>query len=211
MFPSPIKVEDEGSAFMSGAAGIGALGGAFDLINVPKAILSPLIRKAPLYSKQEGTGGGGGISDIPPQPKRDFAGFVSSVEKVALGPQKFGSGKDLINYIESPKRSGISSKELDYLDFDQIRNNPNLTKEDVVKYIQDNRPQIYRVQRSEDNPTYSMDSRMKAEGDNELALLPLNEEATRIANTDEDGVLRSTESGAFRSVYEGEGQRSGHN
>ena len=211
MFPSPIKVEDEGSAFMSGAAGIGALGGAFDLINVPKAILSPLIRKAPLYSKQEGTGGGGGISDIPPQPKRDFAGFVSSVEKVALGPQKFGSGKDLINYIESPKRSGISSKELEYLDFDQIRNNPNLTKEDVVKYIQDNRPQIYRVQRSEDNPTYSMDSRMKAEGDNELALLPLNEEATRIANTDEDGVLRSTESGAFRSVYEGEGQRSGHN
>ena len=127
-----------------------------------------------------------------------------------MEPQKFGTGQDLINYLESPKRSGISAKELEYIDFDQIRNNPNLTKEDVVKYIQDNRPQIYRVQRSEDNPTYLLDSGIKAEGD-DLTLLPLNEEATRIANTDEDGVLRSTESEAFRNVYEGEGQRSGHN
>jgi len=35
MLPSPVKVGDEGSALMSGMAGIGALGGAFDLVNVP--------------------------------------------------------------------------------------------------------------------------------------------------------------------------------
>ena len=74
-----------------------------------------------------------------------------------MGPQKFGSGQDLINYLESPRRSGISPKELENIDFDKIRNNPNLTKEDVGKYIQDNRPQSYRVQRSEDNPTYRAD------------------------------------------------------
>jgi len=206
--------KDPVSGAISTLAGASSLIGIGEVPSLFKAgIFSvfPSLRKGMTAKTMDGQGGGGGISDIPPQPKRDFAGFVSSVEKVALGPQKFGSGQDLINYLESPKRSGISSKELKYLDFDQIRNNPNLTKEDVVKYIQDNRPQIYRVQRSEDNPTYSMDSRMKAEGDNELALLPLNEEATRIANTDEDGVLRSTESGAFRSIYEGEGQRSGHN
>jgi len=185
VLPSPVTVDDKGSALMSGLAGLGVLGGVFDLANIPKAILSPFVRKAPLYSKQEGTGGGGGTSDIQPQPKRDFAGFVSSVEKVALGPQKFGSGKDLINYIESPKRSGISAKELEYIDFDQIRNNPNLTKEDVVKYIQDNRPQIYRVQRSEDNPTYRAD-----ENQNPLNELPLNEEATRIANAEEQAYFR---------------------
>jgi hypothetical protein len=186
VLPSPIKFEDEGSALMSGLAGLGLAGGVFDLATIPKAIISPFVRKAPLYStRAEGTGGGGGISDIPPQPKRDFAGFVSSVEKQALGPQKFGSGQDLINYLESPRRSGISPKELEYIDFDQIRNNPNLTKEDVVKYIQDNRPQIYRVQRSEDNPTYRAD-----ESQNPLNELPFNEEATRIANVEEQAYFR---------------------
>ena len=68
--------------------------------------------------------------------------------------KNLASGQDLINFIESPKRSGISKKELEYIDFDKIRNNPDLTKEDVIKYIQDNRPNIYRVERVEDNPTY---------------------------------------------------------
>ena len=92
-------------------------------------------------------GGGGGISDIQPQPTRDYAGFISSVEKTALGPQKFGSGQDLITYLESPKRSGISTKELEYIDFDQIRNNPDLTKEDVIAHINANRPKVYRTMR----------------------------------------------------------------
>ena len=108
-------------------------------------------------TSMDGTGGGG-ISNIQPQPTRDYAGFISSVEKTALGPQKFGSGQDLITYLESPKRSGISTKELEYIDFDQIRNNPDLTKEDVIAHIQANRPKVYRIERSEDNPTYQGDT-----------------------------------------------------
>ncbi len=159
--------------------GIGGIAGiAQSMVGLPSKVLRS--------KTMDGQGGGsGGISEIPPEPKKDYAGFVSSVEKVALGPQKFGSGQDLINFIESPKRSGISKKELEYIDFDQIRNNPDLTKEDVVKYIQDNRPNIYRVQRSEDNPTYRAD-----ESDNPLTFLPLNEEATRIANAEEQAFFR---------------------
>ena len=125
-------------------------------------------------------GGGGGIGDIQPQPTRDYAGFISSVEKTALGPQKFGSGQDLITYLESPKRSGISTKELEYIDFDQIRNNPDLTKEDVIAHIQANRPKVYRIERSEDNPTYRAD-----ENDNPLNELPYDQEASDLVNAEE--------------------------
>lgn len=169
----------QGLAIGSIPPGIGGIAGiAQSMVGLPSKVLRS--------KTMDGQGGGsGGISEIPPEPKKDYAGFVSSVEKVALGPQKFGSGQDLINFIESPKRSGISKKELEYIDFDQIRNNPDLTKEDVVKYIQDNRPNIYRVQRSEDNPTYRAD-----ESDNPLTFLPLNEEATRIANAEEQAFFR---------------------
>ena len=169
----------QGLAIGSIPPGIGGIAGiAQSMIGLPSKVLRS--------KTMDGQGGGsGGISEIPPEPKKDYAGFVSSVEKVALGPQKFGSGQDLINFIESPKRSGISKKELEYIDFDQIRNNPDLTKEDVIKYIQENRPNIYRVQRSEDNPTYRAD-----ESDNPLTFLPLNEEATRIANVEEQAFFR---------------------
>jgi hypothetical protein len=167
----------QGLAMASIPPGIGGIAGiAQSMIGLPSKVLR---------SKSMDGQGGGGISNIQPQPTKDYAGFISSVEKTALGPQKFGSGQDLITYLESPKRSGISTKELEYIDFDQIRNNPDLTKEDVVKYIQDNRPNIYRVERVEDNPTYRAD-----ESDNPLTFLPLNEEATRIANLEQQAYFR---------------------
>jgi len=164
----------QGLAIGSIPPGIGGIAGiAQSMIGLPSKVLRS--------KTMDGQGGGsGGISDIPPEPKKDYAGFVSSVEKVALGPQKFGSGQDLINFIESPKRSGISKKELEYIDFDKIRNNPDLTKEDVIKYIQDNRPNIYRVQRSEDNPTYKGDA-----DQNELNELPYNQEQSDFINAEE--------------------------
>jgi hypothetical protein len=55
-------------------------------------------------------GGGGGISNIQPQPTKDYAGFISSVERAALGPQKFGTGQDLIKYLESTGRKGVFYK-----------------------------------------------------------------------------------------------------
>jgi hypothetical protein len=125
-------------------------------------------------------GGGGGISNIQPQPTRDYAGFVSSVERAALGPQKFGTGQDLIKYLESTGRKGVSTKELEYIDFDQIRNNPDLTKEDVIAHIQANRPKVYRIERSEDNPTYQGDT-----SDHPLNELPYDQELSDDLNFEE--------------------------
>ena len=176
--------QDPVSGAMSTLAGVSSLIGIGEGPTMLKAGIMgafPSLRKGMTAKTMDGTGGGGGgISNIQPQPTKDYAGFISSVEKTALGPQKFGSGQDLITYLESPKRSGISTKELEYIDFDQIRNNPDLTKEDVIAHINANRPKVYRIERSEDNPTYQADS-----SDNPLNELPFNEEASRIANLEQ--------------------------
>jgi hypothetical protein len=166
----------QGLAIGSIPPGIGGIAGiAQSMIGLPSKVLRS--------KTMDGQGGGsGGISDIPPEPKKDYAGFVSSVEKAALGPIKFGTGNDLIKYLESKSREGVSQNELKYIDFDQIRNNPDLTKEDVIKYIQENRPNIYRVERVEDNPTYKGGAELDQ---NELSALPYNEDASRILNEEE--------------------------
>jgi hypothetical protein len=167
----------QGLAIASIPPGIGGIAGiAQSMIGLPSKVLRS--------KSMDGTGGGG-ISNIQPQPTKDYAGFVSSVERAALGPQKFGTGQDLIKYLESTGRKGVSTKELEYIDFDQIRNNPNLTKEDVIAHIQTNRPKVYRIERSEDNPTYQADS-----SDNPLNELPFNEEASRIANLEQQAYFR---------------------
>jgi hypothetical protein len=166
----------QGLAMASIPPGIGGIAGiAQSMIGLPSKVLRS--------KSMDGTGGGG-ISNIQPQPTKDYAGFVSSVERAALGPQRFGTGQDLIKYLEAG-RKGVSTKELEYIDFDQIRNNPDLTKEDVIAHIQANRPKVYRIERSEDNPTYQADS-----SDNPLNELPFNEEASRIANLEQQAYFR---------------------
>ena len=152
MFPSPIKVEDEGSAFLSGAAGIGALGGAFDLINVPKAILSPLIRKAPLYSKQEGTGGGGigGLS------KQEFIQkeinekardglFVSNLNKylISTAPKNL-KGQALFDHIQANKSKGsYKADEIKFSGLETfIKDNPQATTQEAIDYLSLNTPKV---------------------------------------------------------------------
>jgi hypothetical protein len=168
----------QGLAMASIPPGIGGIAGiAQSMIGLPSKVLRS-------KSMDGQGGGGGGISNIQPQPTKDYAGFVSSVERAALGPQRFGTGQDLIKYLEAG-RKGVSTKELEYIDFDQIRNNPDLTKEDVIAHIQTNRPKVYRIERSEDNPTYQADS-----SDNPLNELPFNEEASRIANLEKQAYFR---------------------
>jgi hypothetical protein len=161
----------QGLAMASIPPGIGGIAGiAQSMIGLPSKVLRS--------KSMDGTGGGG-ISNIQPQPTKDYAGFVSSVERAALGPQKFGTGQDLIKYLEAG-RKGVSTKELEYIDFDQIRNNPNLTKEDVIAHIQANRPKVYRIERSEDNPTYQGDT-----SDHPLNELPYDQEASDVLNYEE--------------------------
>jgi hypothetical protein len=153
--------QDPVSGAMSTLAGVSSLIGIGEGPTMLKAGIMgafPSLRKGMVAKSMDGQGGGGGgISNIQPQPTKDYAGFVSSVERAALGPQRFGTGQDLIKYLESTGRKGVSTKELEYIDFDQIRNNPDLTKEDVIKYIQANRPNLYRVERRETGFDYGKD------------------------------------------------------
>jgi hypothetical protein len=154
--------QDPVSGAMSTLAGVSSLVGIGEGPTMLKAGIMgafPSLRKGMRSNTMDGQGGGGGgISNIQPQPTKDYAGFVSSVERAALGPQRFGTGQDLIKYLESKSRSGISTKELEYIDFDQIRNNPDLTKEDVIaNHIQANRPNLYRVERRETGFDYGKD------------------------------------------------------
>jgi hypothetical protein len=153
--------QDPVSGAMSTLAGVSSLIGIGEGPTMLKAGIMgafPSLRKGMTAKSMDGQGGGGGgISNIQPQPTKDYAGFVSSVERAALGPQKFGTGLDLIKYLESTGRKGVSTKELEYIDFDQIRNNPNLTKEDVIAHIQANRPNLYRVERRETGFDYGKD------------------------------------------------------
>jgi hypothetical protein len=163
----------QGLAMASIPPGIGGIAGiAQSMIGLPSKVLRS-------KSMDGQGGGGGGISNIQPQPTKDYAGFVSSVERAALGPQRFGTGQDLIKYLEAG-RKGVSTKELEYIDFDQIRNNPDLTKEDVIAHIQANRPKVYRIERSEDNPTYQGDT-----GDHPLNELPYDQELSDDLNFEE--------------------------
>jgi hypothetical protein len=163
----------QGLAIASIPPGIGGIAGiAQSMIGLPSKVLRS-------KSMDGQGGGGGGISNIQPQPTKDYAGFVSSVERAALGPQRFGTGQDLIKYLEAG-RKGVSTKELEYIDFDQIRNNPDLTKEDVIAHIQANRPKVYRIERSEDNPTYQGDT-----SDHPLNELPYDQEASDVLNYEE--------------------------
>jgi hypothetical protein len=175
--------QDPVSGAMSTLAGVSSLIGIGEGPTMLKAGIMgafPSLRKGMRSNTMDGQGGGGGgISNIQPQPTKDYAGFVSSVERAALGPQRFGTGQDLIKYLEAG-RKGVSTKELEYIDFDQIRNNPNLTKEDVIAHIQANRPKVYRIERSEDNPTYQGDT-----SDHPLNELPYDQEASDVLNYEE--------------------------
>jgi hypothetical protein len=175
--------QDPVSGAMSTLAGVSSLIGIGEGPTMLKAGIMgafPSLRKGMTAKTMDGQGGGGGgISNIQPQPTKDYAGFISSVERAALGPQRFGTGQDLIKYLEAG-RKGVSTKELEYIDFDQIRNNPNLTKEDVIAHIQANRPKVYRIERSEDNPTYQGDT-----SDHPLNELPYDQEASDVLNYEE--------------------------
>jgi hypothetical protein len=175
--------QDPVSGAMSTLAGVSSLIGIGEGPTMLKAGIMgafPSLRRGMVAKSMDGQGGGGGgISNIQPQPTKDYAGFISSVERAALGPQRFGTGQDLIKYLEAG-RKGVSTKELEYIDFDQIRNNPDLTKEDVIAHIQANRPKVYRIERSEDNPTYQGDT-----SDHPLNELPYDQEASDVLNYEE--------------------------
>jgi hypothetical protein len=73
----------------------------------------------------------------------------------------------LLQYLKSNKRTNPANNkkgtalkqteidEIDFAEFEAQYPNKDYTNEDILQYIDDNRVQLYRVSRSEDNPTYT--------------------------------------------------------
>ena len=153
VLPSPVKVGDKGSALMSGMAGIGALGGAFDLVNVPKAILSPFVRKAPLYSATEEGTGGGGIGGLTKQEfvqkeineKARDGLFVSNLNKylISTAPKNL-KGQALFDHIQANKsKGGYKADEIKFSGLETfIKDNPQATTQEAIDYLSLNTPKV---------------------------------------------------------------------
>ena len=162
-----LKADDPVSAGIAPLSAIGALGGVFELANIPKAGLMALRR----FQQKTMDGGGGGIGDLPeptPQPAFDDAGYKSNVLEEAKAVE-IDSGQALLDYLTSPKRitkpennklgTAFKQSEIDEIDFDKFKaENPgNFTKEQLLQYIDDNRIKLYRVRRAEENPDIRTD------------------------------------------------------
>ncbi len=163
----PVKAEDPMSAVLAPLSALGALGGLGELANIPKAGLMALRR---FQQKSMDGGGGGGIGGLPqPQQEttKDLAGYKSNTLEEAKAVSSELSPKALLQYVKSNKRTNPSNNktgtalkqtEIDEIDFEAFEAqypNKDYTNEDILQYIDDNRIQLYRVSRSEENPTYT--------------------------------------------------------
>ena len=163
---TPIKAEDPMSAVLAPLSAAGAIGGLGELANIPKAGLMALKR----YQAKTMDGGGGGIGGLPqPQQEttKDLAGYKSNTLEEAKSVSGELSPTALLQYVKSNKRTNPSNNktgtalkqtEIDEIDFEAFEAqypNKDYTNEDILQYIDDNRVQLYRVSRSEENPTYT--------------------------------------------------------
>ena len=162
----PVKAEDPVSAALAPLSALGAIGGVFDLANLPKAGLMAFRN----LNQKTMDGGGGGIGGLPEpiiEPSLDLAGYKSNVLEEAKSISGELSPKALLQYLKSNKRTtpannkkGTALKqteidEIDFAEFEAQYPNKDYTNEDILQYIDDNRVQLYRVSRSEDDPTYT--------------------------------------------------------
>ena len=162
-----LKADDPLSAAIAPLSALGALGGIFELANIPKAALIGISRRMNQRA-MDGGGGGGGISDLPkPQQEttKDLAGYKSNVYEEAKAVSNELKPEALLKYLKSNKRTnpennklriGLKQTEIDEIDFDAFEAqypNKDFTNEELLRYINDNRIQLYRVPRSQ-SPTY---------------------------------------------------------
>jgi len=180
--PTPFRGSPEQSLYsgLSGLAGVSSLIGVGELPSLLKgavlfggrklgAIPSATDMGAPTIQAADATGGGGGIGGLP-TPKqettKDLAGTYSKTLEEAKAVSGEMSPQALLQYMKSNKRTNPSNNktgtaltqseidEIDFSAFEEQYPNKNYTNEDILQYIDDNRIQLYRVSRAEDNPTY---------------------------------------------------------
>ena len=147
-----LKADDPVSAGIAPLSAIGALGGVFELANIPKAGLMALRR----FQQKTMDGGGGGIGGLPPttldEDVNKFArdgDFVSpTIEALIRNAPKNIKGKQIIEYLNSKgaPSAGIKPKELPYLDIERfIEENPNATLPEVIEHAGKNKVQVGEV------------------------------------------------------------------
>ena len=149
----PVKVEDPLSAGIAVAEATGLIPAA----GVVGKGASRFLRNIQARRGDDTMGGGGGggsfIDDSVPV---DMAGYKSSIEVFAeKNVNNYKSGQAFLDALKSSKRQQdkFKQEELEFIDLDNIQVTKNTTPEEVLNYVRENRPKLYRVVRSEDNPT----------------------------------------------------------
>ena len=154
---TPIKVEDPLSAGIAVAEATGVIPAAGF---IGKGT-SKTLRKLQARRGDDTMGGGGGPTNIIDDSVAvDMAGYKSTIEETAeKNVNNFKTGEQFLNFLKaknkdnSPKREGFKKEELEFIDLDNIQVTKDTTPEEVLNYVRENRPKLYRVVRSEDNPT----------------------------------------------------------
>lgn len=154
---TPIKVEDPMSAGISSMEALGVI----PFIGGIGKFGSRTLRKMQSRRADDTMGGGSGPTDIVDDSVAvDMAGYKSSIEETAeKNVSNFKTGEQFLNFLKaknkdnSPKREGFKKEELEFIDLDNIKVTKDTTPEEVLNYVRENRPKLYRVVRSEDNPT----------------------------------------------------------
>ena len=149
---NPVTVDDPLSAGIAAAEATGvipAIGG------IGKAGAAGLKRFKSVKSKDNFEGEGGSGDFVKNVVEIDNANFKSRLEEEAIERAKTEkNAQALVNYLKSPKRKGLKKEEKEYINLDNLEITKDTTPEDVIKYIQANKPRLYRVERTE-NPSLS--------------------------------------------------------
>jgi hypothetical protein len=150
---TPIKVEDP----MSAGIAVAEATGAIPFIGGIGKFGSKTLRKIQARRADDTMGGGNGPTNIVDDSVAvDMAGYKSSIEEFAeKNINNYKSGQAFLDALKSSKRQQdkFKKEELEFIDLDNIQVTKNTTPEEVLNYVRENRPKLYRVVRSEDNPT----------------------------------------------------------
>ena len=143
----PVKAEDPMSAVLAPLSALGAIGGAFELANIPKAGLMALRR----YQQKTMDGGGGGIGGLPPttfkediQKYATYDGFVSpTVEALITKAPKNLKGQGIVDWMKANADKGVKPKEMKFMGIeDYVAENPKATLREVIEGTSENKIEI---------------------------------------------------------------------
>ena len=196
----PFTVEDPLSAGIAVAEGLGAI----PLIGaVPKLTAKGL--KTIRARRGDDTMGGGGNLVPNIKVKVDEAGFTSNIEEVAINNLKqHKNAQSLVNFLQSPRR-GFKKQELEFIDLNKLQITEDTTPNDVIQYIQENKPQLSRVVRTE-SPTLTSGKQDNVQNylslDEPMTRQFLNEEIEYAARTEID--MRDAGNEAYRGATDEE-------